>query len=331
MFPTSRMRMGNIFGGGNSSGYEPPDMNNGMDLMGMLHQILPIIERSKNDDRNFTREMFDKEHPTNIMQPQNRLQDIGNEALKSQEKRILPPTYNGMDANNFFNLAEKRREFDETSKFKGEGLETKKQDIAADNQLGRDKLDQNKNLGQQKVDISKQRADIYKFKSEHPNIQIIRTKGGNIQIYDPADKTTHDTGIDSGTLSDEDEINLKSGKKLEEQDNQNTHRLAEISARIKGQQDLSKQNNDAKQELQDNKPGFYQGEFFRNPNKTTSDNNPDRKLPPAKDVNLPAETKVPDGRTIVYDKDGKAYHLPKEQVEDAIKQGYFKDKPKAGG
>jgi hypothetical protein len=331
MFPVNRLRMNSIYGDSpQQAEFGPPDFHGGMDIQSILPGILAALQQENEKDRSFKREMLQPKQQQTPM-----LQQIGQQVKQpiqheEPKKTFLPPTYNGMSASDYFNLEEKKREFEGKSTLGERGLDVKEKGLENTKELGEKKLEEKTTNDKARTEIAQHRADIYDFKAKHPNAQIIRTKGGNIHIYDPVTQTTHDTGIDSGTLSDEDEINLKGEHRIEAIDRGSQNRLAEISERLSGQKELADKNNAAKQELQNTRPATYQGEFFRNPKDTTSDNNPERKLPPAKDTVLPNEAKVPEGRVVVYDKDGKPYHLPASQLDEAIKQGYFKDKPKGG-
>ena len=339
MFPVGRMRMNSIYGGSNmpqqQAEFGPPDFNGGMDIGAILPGILQALQQENDKGRDFKREMFSREQ--NQPQLQNIAQQVRQPIEQSKpEPKILPPTYNGMEAGDYFNLQEKKRQFDESSSLKSQQLGLKKEDTTTDNTLNRDKLNEKTNTDKSNIDIRQQRANVYDFKAKHPGMKIVIPRGGNITAVDPITGKTMDLGIDSGTLSDADKLDITGQQKLDEIDTrgfnqgentklQGTNRLAEIAAQGKN-----------RQEIVNTKPGFYQGEYFRNPKDTSSDYNPERTAPAGKDVVLPAESKtstpvIPDGRVVVYDKSGKAFHLPANQVDEAIKQGYSKDKPKGGG
>ncbi len=71
-------------------------------------------------------------------------------------------------------------------------------------ELGKEKLRQ----GQEGVDIKNKQLDVNAFKAMHPGMKFQISKGGNIFGLDPISGKAVDTGIDSGTLSDEDKQNL---------------------------------------------------------------------------------------------------------------------------
>ncbi len=75
--------------------------------------------------------------------------------------------------------------------------------------------------------IRQQRADVYEFKARNPNLKLIMTKGGNVQAFNPADGTTKDTGIPTGSLTEADKMSLQQENALEQ-----------IGARTQGQKEV---------------------------------------------------------------------------------------------
>lgn len=104
------------------------------------------------------------------------------------------------------------------------------------------------NIAQQKVDISSDRADVYKFKAENPGVKIVAPKGGNIiAINSATGQTVKDFGP-AGTLSDDERIKLEQTGRMDLADKNNTAResLAELSARhAKERQDAELANKNA--------------------------------------------------------------------------------------
>lgn len=106
--------------------------------------------------------------------------------------------------------------------------------------------------GQSKIDISQQHQQLDEWKAKNPQGKVYAPKGGNVVIINPQTGEATDTGIPSGTLSDERRIRLtgdiKSGQitqqgdiksgQIEQQGNirsgqigqQHENRLGEISA-----------------------------------------------------------------------------------------------------
>lgn len=64
-------------------------------------------------------------------------------------------------------------------------------------------------------EVRTNRAAVYKFKAEHPGMKW-DTSGPTIKLMDPSTGEIHDTGIQSGHLSDEDKLNLQSGNRINE-------------------------------------------------------------------------------------------------------------------
>lgn len=95
------------------------------------------------------------------------------------------------------------------------------------------KISNTDNINQQKLGISQQRADVYEFKAKNPGIKIVAPKGGSIQAINSATGELIKDFGPSGTLSDEDRINLEQTGKETLADRNNTARetLSEINAR----------------------------------------------------------------------------------------------------
>ena len=96
-------------------------------------------------------------------------------------------------------------------------------------QLQYGKLNQTGNLGEQKLEmqgqnnqdknqIAQQRANVYQFKAENPDMKIDYSPGGNIMLINPKNGEVHDTGVSSGVLSKQDEINLRTEGALQQID-----------------------------------------------------------------------------------------------------------------
>lgn len=119
--------------------------------------------------------------------------------------------------------------------------------------LGQDKLANSKDIASGKMDISQQRADTADFKVKHPNAQILHPKGGNFMLVDPVTHEIHDSGVSTGTMTQDDFLNQTSSNKIDETnakgDNateleklKGNNRLGEIGARG----DEERKTNDAK-------------------------------------------------------------------------------------
>lgn len=106
------------------------------------------------------------------------------------------------------------------------------------------------NIREQGVGIRQQLADVSKYKSEHPNVQFYAPKGGTVHYFDPTSQSMVDTGIDAGTITDEQksqlglENNLKEimakGDQSRQTDEQKAgENLKAIGARAAGQKDIN--------------------------------------------------------------------------------------------
>lgn len=134
----------------------------------------------------------------------------------------------------------------ETSLAKNAGLEEQRRANAAvipkrEDRLGVEgaaKLDQ----GQQRIDIQNKVQAVNEWKAKNPQGKVYAPKGGKVVIINPLTGEATDTGIDSGTLSDEDRIKLTGQQRIEQigkqgenqlglEDARNTGDLAEIEAR----------------------------------------------------------------------------------------------------
>lgn len=92
-------------------------------------------------------------------------------------------------------------------------------------------------LEQQGLNIDKQRADILgqaeKFKQEHPEWVVKEIEGGNIVFFNPLDPSAKpiDTGMKSGTLSDQEKIRIGHTNRMEEINAQGQNQLDAITKR----------------------------------------------------------------------------------------------------
>jgi hypothetical protein len=119
----------------------------------------------------------------------------------------------------------------------------------ADIQRKQDYGEQNLDIKRGSQDIQQQRTDILDFKAKNPGLKVLAPKGGNYQFYDPIKGITHDTGVKTGSLSREDELNLTGQQRMEQigargdiQKDITAERgkqgLANIAARTAGQKDI---------------------------------------------------------------------------------------------
>jgi hypothetical protein len=64
--------------------------------------------------------------------------------------------------------------------------------------------------------IRQQRADIYDFKSRNPGMKIVSSRGGNYQAIDPITGKATDTGVPTGTLSREEELQMQGDQRMDQ-------------------------------------------------------------------------------------------------------------------
>jgi len=109
--------------------------------------------------------------------------------------------------------------------------------------------------------VKQQLANIAKFKAENPGLKAIATKGGNVQLMNPLTGEMIDTGVATGSLTEQDKIDLTGEKALEQigahgdigsrqigergdiqrelQGTRGTQALEQIGARIAGQKEVA--------------------------------------------------------------------------------------------
>jgi hypothetical protein len=63
--------------------------------------------------------------------------------------------------------------------------------------------------------IKQQRANTYDFKTKHPNAQILHPAGGNYMLLDPITHEMHDSGVSTGTMTQEDFQNNLQNNRLQ--------------------------------------------------------------------------------------------------------------------
>ncbi len=140
--------------------------------------------------------------------------------LKVQDQVLNKPYYDKLD--DFNNKAkvleagsniEQRNNINErtlANEVIGREIQNKREDTNAARQRATERQTD------EKIKIQQQRADVYRFKAEHPTWKLVTEKGGNVYAINPQFPTMKiDTGIDSGTLSDLDKINLGLDARLE--------------------------------------------------------------------------------------------------------------------
>ena len=82
--------------------------------------------------------------------------------------------------------------------------------------------------GQQRVDIANKTQALNEWKAKNPQGKIYAPKGGNVVIINPLTGEATDTGIDTGSLSDEDKIKLTGQQRTSQIDQQGKIRSGQI-------------------------------------------------------------------------------------------------------
>lgn len=73
--------------------------------------------------------------------------------------------------------------------------------------------------------LAGKRIDIAKFKADNPNKRFIAVKGGNIMAFNPQTGEAEDTGINSGSLTDEERLQITQGITERNENTRQTNRL----------------------------------------------------------------------------------------------------------
>ncbi len=212
--------------------FGPPDFNGGMDVRSILDMILSRGRNAKTVD------VTAQAHQTN-----NQLQEIARglsqrplEQQKNvqpqQQIKVLPATYNGMSAYENETINFKKRELEQKKALGEGGLDVKERGQDITKELGEKRIDSTNNINQQKVDISSRRADVYKWKAEHPNWVGKALPGGNLVFFNPQDPTQEiDSGISSGQMDEKDKIELLGKQKTDLSNVNSMNNLTEIATR----------------------------------------------------------------------------------------------------
>lgn len=75
-------------------------------------------------------------------------------------------------------------------------------------------------------DLAGQRINIAEFKAKNPNKRFISVKGGNIMAFDPQTGEAEDTGINAGSLSDQERLEITQDNTEKNETTRQTNRLA---------------------------------------------------------------------------------------------------------
>ncbi len=205
--------------------------------------------------------------------------------------------------------------------------------------------------------IRANRADIYRYKALNPDLKFMISRGGTIHGFNPRTGESFDTGVDSGTLSDQDKLELLGTQHMEEigargdisRDLLNTRgqqSLEQIAARTAGTKEINAakpektepanqtkvRQNITAHELVNKHPELARYITFNGDGTFSVSKNADEIT--KKQINdvvygtkpttskSSTTSKSTGGDRITVTKDGKQFSLPKSQLQDAIKQGY---------
>lgn len=217
-----KLRMNNIFPTGGVP-FGMPNLSAGqVDIGGATQRLLPMLLQEKEKDRQLQLELARMRQP--------KVEQIGQSMQQGPPNVVYKP-----DPNSAID-AQVREML--TPSIKSKELEFKQQ-----------QLQQKGELEGRKTDIAQQRADVYRFKAMNPGMKIITPKGGNVAAVNPITGETIDLGIDSGTLTEQEKIDLQGEKAMEQigargeetrktQELRGSQALEQIGARISGQKEV---------------------------------------------------------------------------------------------
>ncbi len=96
------------------------------------------------------------------------------------------------------------------SEYQQEQLKNQRAEIGLRNK----QLEATTGINQQKVDISRNRADVYKFKAENPNVKIVAQRGGSILAINPMDGSVIANLGPTGNMDEADRLALEQDQAL---------------------------------------------------------------------------------------------------------------------
>lgn len=184
----------------NQGGITPPMMPPQIDF----NQLLQIRESENRDALN---------RETNVLKP--RLNQIADQVVQpKQPLNYLPPNYISPTDQAKLDVAKRGQDIQEKLGqarvgVSEEGLDVRREGITNQKELGEKRIDTTRQLGEGKLDIEQSKLNLADWKAKHPNGKIIEVKGGNIQVVDPQTGKTIDTGIPSGTMTEQASITAK--------------------------------------------------------------------------------------------------------------------------
>lgn len=251
MFP-QQLRLNNLYRNMDSG----PDFNAGMpDIESLFSRIMELRNNQRMRDYNEQQnEMFQQE------QKQNRLQAIAHAAALTDASKPKNVVFGGTIPS-AFPIDDQSHEIFGYKDPKLAAIAQRAAAVDQSNQTKRDIADQTDEyrnellmqrgkLGEEANRIRANRADIYRYKAMNPNMKFMVSRGGNIFAFNPTSGEGFDTGVDSGTLSDQDRLELLGKQHLSEIGARGTNaatlegirqsgRLSEIAARVSGQKEVN--------------------------------------------------------------------------------------------
>jgi hypothetical protein len=207
MIPFNQLRAGNLFGnssiysGDQSLGVNPvratPDI-----LDTYINRVLPLVQGEENRKANMNQAML------NRMRAQQKQDAID---ARANPNVVYNPNVNGIRPIDAANLNLKQ----EAEQGKNDRAQ---QSLFSKEAINGANLAEKQSYGQQVNAIRQKTADVAAFKATHPNAQIFAPKGGTVHLFDPAhpELGMQDTGLDAGTLSQEDAAKLGLSNQLQE-------------------------------------------------------------------------------------------------------------------
>lgn len=188
-----QLRQNNLFTDQNPNPLQPPNMNT-FDPSSTFRNLFPLVAGERQKDRDLQLQLARMRQPQlgnigrSMMQPEqpppNVVFDRRGDSADEFARDILNPPERGFK----FQQLRQKRDIAE------EGLDVKRGD----------------------QQIRQQRADVYDFKAKNPSMKFAFPKGGNILAINPLTGETHDTGMSTGTMTEEDKQYLLGEQKQQE-------------------------------------------------------------------------------------------------------------------
>lgn len=196
-----KLRMANLFPGD----ITPPAMNNTFDIAGELGRTRGFIQHENEADRNQEMNLARLNRP--------RLEQVGQQIAKPVN--YAPPNYGEPQVDKWRreDLRDKQQLLTGAlAKGKldiaNEGLDIKREGQAITKDLGQQRIDNTKTATEGKLEQGDKKLTLDDWKAKHPQGKLIFPKGGNVALIDPITGEAHDTGINTGTVTDAEKIRL---------------------------------------------------------------------------------------------------------------------------